>query len=697
MSCKSASGDKASQNQQMQQDILGDESQSDVHVPGDESSMLQIKRDVPEDEASGNQQMQRDVSGVEASWNQETQRNDLPISQNSSGTMPSIKRKHSSEADMETPDSKYLAAENRRQSPLSRSTPVRQPTGHTPQKMLFGLVCLGTRTATKPNKFCLKDILPEELHNRDLTNRDERKEIILMSLDRHFTRWDYEEKLATIDLQLPEKYAEDLENDQTMVRDILNKVAKKLDNVVEANEVSLPLLKKGTKCNLPSKLKIGVIKLVPKEDALKKDIISLMKQFEKFEPKEYKLPEYCSLNIDDLKKLRKEKQPSVYCGTKKILEGDTADTTDACTGASDSQSKPSVTYSSDVQIHQHGHSHPMPYWDLDYIHDERGYQGEDTVIAVVDSGINEYHPAFQANWNPKDPQIIYIANFCNSDTGKDVIGHGTMCAAVACGQPYQAFLPESDEVVPIPSGVAPKAKLIICKVAEGITGIQNEHIARALHWLKEIREGSKSGITVDVVSLSFGSRGFNKDIANAVTALIHAGVIVVCAASNEGHKYQQPICFPARLGNVMCIGSHDNHGKPSPFSPVGQDIDFLAPGENILAPKARSYGNIQPYSGTSCSAPAVAGLICLILECIKKEHPDLLKELHNHWMMKEILRELSTNSGMHCDDRGYGALYPKRFFSNPEAFIRLVLQELQPQIPIHAMKKSKTKTKRKPA
>ena len=338
---------------------------------------------------------------------------------------------------------------------------------------------------------------------------------------------------------------------------------------------------------------------------------------------------------------------------------------------------------------------PSHYWKL------RGYsyKGAGTVIAIIDTGIDQYHPAFF-----NDPRqltgskIIAAINFCGiSDYAKDEIGHGTLCAGIACGSSY-TFHVECDseissfELIPhttervkheIPSGVAPKAEIVVCKV-----GGSSSSKFRALRWINDNCTGSTpiSGIRVDVVSYSIGSRSYLSTIEQEISKLVSAGVLVVCAASNDGHQCQQPIRYPAALGNVLCIGSHGVYGKPSEFSPIGQQIDFLAPGEDIIGPSIFTGATVA--SGTSYAAPAIAGLICLMLECIKincsrdfeqelRKHceiPDGLPVFRKHWVMKEILCNMATNPGIHLNDRGYGSIDPERFFKNPTYFIRNVLR-----------------------
>ena len=121
---------------------------------------------------------------------------------------------------------------------------------------------------------------------------------------------------------------------------------------------------------------------------------------------------------------------------------------------------------------------------------------------------------------------------------------------------------------------------------------------------------------------------------------------------------------------VHSIGSHDEHGKTSCFSPAGQQIDFLAPGEEITVVCSHYHHHyIETNSGTSFDAPAVAGLICLILCYIKKNYPDEMDYFKCHWVMKELLSEISTSQGRPTDDQGFRALDLMRFFIEPVRFV----------------------------
>ena len=324
-------------------------------------------------------------------------------------------------------------------------------------------------------------------------------------------------------------------------------------------------------------------------------------------------------------------------------------------------------------------------WDLERLHANE-IDGTGTTIAILDSGINYMSPAF------KD-KIIAIRNFVpgtidDVDCAIDSDGHGSLCAGIAASSSFYCPINPADPTSPclkIPPGVAPGAKLIICKVIDTTSGdVNTTAFIEALKWLKEIHT---SGIPVDVVSISLASSYFSHKRAKVIGDLINLGVIVVCCASNVGRMKMQPISYPARLGNVLCIGAHDTNGKPTSFSPVGRELDFLAPGDDIWGPGP---GTIGPFamdcgSGTSCSTPAVAGLVCLILHLVRErctEESDVdttiagkplthyVKSVH---VMRELLKEMSSSPGHHSEEMGYGTLNPYRLLDcNTEELVRII-------------------------
>ena len=299
------------------------------------------------------------------------------------------------------------------------------------------------------------------------------------------------------------------------------------------------------------------------------------------------------------------------------------------------------------------HDLPSVYWRL-----EDAYDGEGCTIAILDSGINR-HRAFMGN------RIVYVKN-CLTAVDSPVIdhtGHGTHCAGVAAGNVDCIGIGAHDHTK-CTRGVAPKANLIIYKVDDN-----GEAIVRALDDLIEkVRKGT---FTVNVLSMSIG--GLDADLTPAskqyyvpITEKINTlteelSVICVAAAGNHGDTRQYPVCFPAQIPNIICIGAHDGNGKPCGFTSSGNAIDFLGPGYNVKGPSGATQDRYVTLSGTSPATAAIAGLICIFIQqakIISKEAFDFVRHTHG---MYELLKKCCTviERNEKTTEAGYGSLDPK--------------------------------------
>ena len=283
--------------------------------------------------------------------------------------------------------------------------------------------------------------------------------------------------------------------------------------------------------------------------------------------------------------------------------------------------------------------------------------GEGTTLAILDTGIIGTHFAFKS-------KFVAWRNFCPGQLDvTDSDGHGTQCAGIAAGIAYG----NAAKVI-FPGGVAPGAQLIICRVAQTKNDFNRQAIHSALDWL--ILQQQANQRRVDVISMSFGFDLRDQVMEEKIGYLIKMGTICVAAAGNDGRK--EDIKYPAKINDVLCIGAHDSLENRAPFSPVGREMDFLAPGVNIRSPSIAGNdalivggGGGGGGGGTSCATPAVAGLICLLIECANRAGSPANEGIHDAKVIHELLKEMSTSRGESTHFKakyGHGALKPLVFF-----------------------------------
>lgn len=148
-----------------------------------------------------------------------------------------------------------------------------------------------------------------------------------------------------------------------------------------------------------------------------------------------------------------------------------------------------------------------------------------------------------------------------------------------------------------------------------------------------------------VISMSLGTASDVTAMRDGATYAWNAGAVLVAATGNNGCVGSGCVHFPARYSNVVAVGSTDASDTRSSFSNGGPEIDVVAPGSSIISAYHTSNSAYAQGSGTSASAPHVAGALAIL----KSYAPGLTNSV-----MRARLESTALDRGAAGWDSAYG-------------------------------------------
>jgi len=281
--------------------------------------------------------------------------------------------------------------------------------------------------------------------------------------------------------------------------------------------------------------------------------------------------------------------------------------------------------------------------------------GQGVKVCVVDTGIDYTHPDLQ---NKVIAQYDFIADI---EEAMDDQGHGTHCAGIIASDGMQY------------RGVSYDVSLMAAKVLDSSGNGYSSDVILGINWCVE--QGA------DVISLSLGEGLYSgtcdyDEMAQAVNEAVDAGVVVACAAGNDGDSAQ--MVSPACASKAIAVGAVDKLDNIASYSDGGDELDLVAPGGDqfggssfpeIVSTYSTEVANNPLYCmylitdecwdnwfvvdgtryiqaiGTSMAAPHVAAAAALLLE----ENPSLTPA-----QIKTVLEENADDLGAPGWDNVYG-------------------------------------------
>lgn len=275
------------------------------------------------------------------------------------------------------------------------------------------------------------------------------------------------------------------------------------------------------------------------------------------------------------------------------------------------------------------------------IYEETGYDGTGSVVAIIDTGIDDEHAGLDDlddDNSTDDPKVIAFFDAVNnasvtdgSTEPYDGNGHGSHCAGTTAGTGAPTYEH---------TGMAPQAQLVGVKVLSDSGSGSFAQVMLGMEWTVEKRHE----FNIRVASMSLGGFGAiewtsdeEESVNRMANEMVRNGIALFIAAGNAAVSAQ--IGTPGSAEDVITVGAIDKDTAIAIYSSQGPteegrvkpNIAFV--GSSVMSVEANTGTGYEALSGTSMATPGAAGVAALMYQA----NPDL-----SPFDIRNIMQETST-------------------------------------------------------
>ena len=237
-------------------------------------------------------------------------------------------------------------------------------------------------------------------------------------------------------------------------------------------------------------------------------------------------------------------------------------------------------------------------------------------VAIIDSGVDyseDIDVAKRKNFIPGEDEVSILY--------EDGSGHGTSVAGIIAAKDNDLGI----------TGINENVELYSAKVLDENNTAPISRIIEAINWAIDEK--------VNIINMSFGTTANSQALYNAIQKANDAGILLIASAGNN-----ETIEYPAKYEEVVAVGSINAEGELSEQSASGDELEVVAPGEQILSTSA--FDGVMACSGTSMSAPHVAGVASILWQKDMNMPADFIRKL-----LRSTVKDMGDEN-----DYGYGVI-----------------------------------------
>ena len=280
----------------------------------------------------------------------------------------------------------------------------------------------------------------------------------------------------------------------------------------------------------------------------------------------------------------------------------------------------------------------IPAWEIT--------KGAGIKVAVLDDGIQKNHEDFE---NIDVYDVINGKDNCEP-SAKSAFSHGTAVSGIIAARQNKIGI----------MGVAPECDFLF--IGDSSHYIYEDAVAiKAFEYAKN--QGAK------VINCSWGSGNASSIFESQIKSLYDSAIVVVFACGNDHKNLDWPgIKDESEIQWVIGVSASNKTGNRANFSNYGKNIDIMAPGDSILSANLMGRwqidNNYAISSGTSFSAPIVAGVAALILSVNPSLSPSDVRKIIIETAQK------TCDSSISYDSEGFSLYHAYGLIDAGEAVMR---------------------------